>query len=244
MMATTRKILLIVLCAIMCGSCTQNRTEYDIGPYSYRPEVELCPLDAFDICLSVFTSHNGFGIVEQLLTLDLKIKDVNRDSHFTDNKVNQIEKKLEDVISDEGLFLFEYDLYKTCLAEVSGAIKMYADKDIGSYLAGMDIAELFVVSPQYGFLANAGYPDLEQLNIFGSKDNFRVKVPISEYFAVGTVPLMSLSDGCVLSIVEGYENLMQQIFDNSLNIYIEIPVTGINADGSEITSVLKTSLNN
>ena len=238
----------LLLCLFLGVSCT-NKTAADkeednrnlVGEkYSYRPDIRIRPIDAFlsSLTLTVSEGHNGSGeIVYRDQMLDWSIQ--NRDLQFKDFAVNDMETGLETEFEKSALILFEIGQYYCCMAGVSAPIKIYSDTDVEGYTAGQDLSDLFVVNPanpDQG-LSNVKYPEMTPVKVFGERKDHRVQfytsVPIKEYFAVGTSPLMSVS-GCILSTVGGHENLL----NGDVTLHFELPVIGINSKGQEEACVL------
>lgn len=232
-------LLLSLFLGISCTNKTSAVTNTDnedhslVGEkYSYRPDIIISPLDAFLPSL-------GFS---QEQVLDWSLQD--RNLRFTDFSVNEIETGLEAEIEKSALILFEVGHHYCCMAGVSEPIKIFADMDVEGYAAGQDLSELFVVksaNPDAG-LVNVKYPEMTPVKIFGEIKDRRVKfstsIPIKEYFAVGTSPLMSISSGCILSASEGHESLTQNLLDGSLTLHFELPIIGINSKGQDESCVL------
>lgn len=245
-------LLLSLFLGISCTNKTSAVTNTDnedhslVGEkYSYRPDIRIRPIDSFmsSLTLTVSEGHNGIGeIVYRDQMLDWCIQ--NRDLQFKDFSVNEIETGLEAEIEKSALILFEIGHHYCCMAGVSEPIKIFADMDVEGYAAGQDLSELFVVksaNPDAG-LVNVKYPEMTPVKIFGEIKDRRVKfstsIPIKEYFAVGTSPLMSISSGCILSASEGHESLTQNLLDGSLTLHFELPIIGINSKGQEESCVL------
>ena len=250
-----KNAVLIILCTFLSISCAKqanaakekevvinkdDKQRAEEG-YSYRPDIVLCPLDAFfpSLTLTVFEGHNGLGeIVYRDQMLDWSVQ--NRDLQFKDFAVNDMETGLETEFEKSALILFEIGQYYCCMAGVSAPIKIYSDTDVDGYTAGQDLSDLFVVNPanpDQG-LANVKYPEMTPVKVFGEIKDQRVQydtnVPIKEYFTVGTSPLMSVSFGCILSTVGGHENLL----NGEITLHFELPVVGINSEGQEESKVI------
>ncbi|MBQ7253377.1 MAG: hypothetical protein IJS30_01730 [Bacteroidales bacterium] len=240
-MRTIKISIPVLILALLIGSCHTEKEDILMTPFSYRPNLVILPINALNMKLSVYTEQNANGY--RIQRLFLKCTNVYPRISFDNISVDKAETQLKDAIECSKLFIFDESFCVVYLAGVSDAVKIYADTDIAGYSAGEDISGLFTVSPISAFLCNVKYPDMAPLRVFGDRDNLNVKVPVSEYFVVGTSPLMGVSFGCVLSAVEGYEMLMEQIFAGSLKLYVELPVTGINSDGEEEARVLMASIN-
>lgn len=227
------------------------RSESPDGDYfTHRPIITISPIDAFPSSLSfeLNISRNGKGeIVDRIQYIDWSVN--NKDLDFRVFPVEEMERKIEDGIEHSGLSMFlDLEHFYCCLAGVSKHIRIYADEDIDSFSAGENISHLFVVSPEYETLANVVYPEMTPVHMFGEIVDHRPrqlsKIPITEYFSVGTSPLMPISYGCSLDTVDGYENLQEQILDGLVTLHFEIPVIGVNSNGEEESRILTGTISN
>lgn len=240
----------LVLSVMLFWSCEKNNNKERPlkTDYSHRPKIVICPLNAYSsLSFRVLTSRNGRGeIVQQIEWIEWQVADPK--IGFKNTSVQQLESKIEDAFSLSGMIMFEEEHYYCCYAGVSGPLKIYADVDIAGHPAGEDISDLFVVSPGYEMLVSVKYPEMEPVHYFGYIENHRIyskfRVPINEYFAEGSSPLMSVSGGCVLGVIDGYESLMDEILSGTKALHFELPVTGINSDGEEEFRVLTGTIDN
>ena len=257
-MKTIKKFSLFLLSICLVASCVKNGIDVSDDTmaqnnkgstgegFSYRPVIVISPIDAFPTTLSfrVFKNYTHYGKVlksrYQEITWEVKNPKMGFNSNVLDEKMASY---LEDIFSISGMVLFEPHWFYCCYAGVSGPIKIYADTDIDGYQAGEDLSDLFAVSPAYEQLVGTTYPEMKTLHFFAERDQY-VEVPVKEYFAVGTAPLISISYGCVLHTIDGFEYLMEDILDGKLILHFELPITGINSDGEEESRVLTGTIDN
>ncbi|MBR4736020.1 MAG: hypothetical protein IK052_08010 [Bacteroidales bacterium] len=245
-------VFLISVSIILCVSCA-NRNEsttdeitknnYTLkGDYSLRPNIEICPINAF-------SSSFDFGAVFNLgskkyIPVSWPIE--SPFLRFVDDSVKEKETSLADAIEKARPTIYcVNDVYVCCFAGITSPIKIYADSDIDGYASGEDLSSLFLFCSLDNEMAlvNTIYPEFSSIQCWTRGKTHQefhdVIIPLTEFFAVGTSPLLYLGNDTFITTIDGYESLL----NGSVSLHLELPIIGINSKGEEESRVLKGDLN-
>lgn len=244
---------LLAVCVLFCLSCNNNSivspdsdyhsdNSYSLdGPHQFssRPRITIKPIDAFQSYFICDTSFRDKG--KTYIRIDWPIK--NRNLNFAVSSVKDKEKELADDFERNGHMMFSVDETEfCCMAGITEPIKIYADQDIDEYISGENLSSLFTILCMHDdkVLANAPYPEMTPINVWrGYYSGPGIFIPVSEYFAIGTSPLLYICHNALITTIDGYDHLL----DGSLTLHFELPVIGINSKGEEESIVLKGDLN-
>lgn len=233
-----KRILVFSMVLLSILSCGKEETEK--GGENYRHDdklyCEFMSIDAYETEIELTDISNQAGTVGYIMRPQLKgYSDGFLKKHRVSDEENaQKEKDLADTLS---LYGFQYntgcDTYlKVVYGGISGLARVYADIEVDGRPAGEDISDLFEVSIR----GMVRYPEMS-LIIDGHQKQHVDKeyhtIGFQEFFIQGTVPF-SVDDDTYLNTKDGYSYL----WDDSITIHIEIPVTGIDAEGKEKSVIL------
>ena len=230
-------VLSMVLLSII--SCGKEETEKNEDNYRYdKLYCEFMSIDAYETEIELTEIYNQLGTVGYIMRPQLK---GNSDGFFNKHRVSdeenaQKEKNLADTLSH---YRFRYDTgvdtyLKVVYGGISGPARVYADVEVDGRPAGEDISDLFEVAirmmvryPEMSLIVNENIKQYKHL-----KEPY-ITIGFSDFFTQGTVPFSADYD-TYLYTKENYSYL----WDDSITIHIEIPVTGIDSNGEEKTVLL------
>lgn len=229
---------IILLFILSCGKEDTGKTII-MGPSYDKLFCEFISIDAYETDIELTRIYNQLGTTGYIMRPQLK---GNSDGFFKKYRVGdednaQKEKDLADTLSHYG-FRYEVgrDTYlKVVYGGISGPAIVYADVEVDGRPAGEDISDLFEIAIR-GIMVR--YPEMSLIVNEYIKEYKHLKEPyitigFQVFFTQGTVPFSADYD-TYLYTKEGYSYL----WDDSITIHIEIPVTGIDSNGDEKTVLL------
>lgn len=226
---------MVLLSILSCGKDETGRNE-DKNRYD-KLYCEFMSIDAYETEIEFTDISNQAGTVGYIMRPQLKgYSDGFLKKHrVSDEETVRKEKNLADTLSRYG---FRYDVgidtyLNVIYGGISGPARVYTNVEVDGRPAGEDISDLFEVSIR----GMVRYPEMSLIiseHIKQHKgDVGYYSLGFREFFTQGTVPFSADYD-TYLYPKEGYSYL----FDGSTAIHIEIPVTGIDAEGQEKSVVL------
>ena len=233
-----KKFLVLSMVLLSVLSCSKEKTGKNEDNNRYdKLYCEFMSIDAYETEIELTEIYNQLGTVGYIMRPQLKgYSDGFLKKHRVSDEENaRKEKNLADTLSRYG-FRYEVgtDTYlKVIYGGISGPARVYADVVVDGRPAGDDISDLFEVAIR----GMVRYPEMNLIineHIKQHKgDVGYCNIGFREFFTQGTVPFSADYD-TYLYPKEGYTYLI----DGSTAIHIEIPVTGIDAEGQEKSVVL------
>jgi len=225
---------IILLFILSCGKEDTGKTIMG-GPSYDKLFCEFMSIDAYETDIELTRIYNQFGTKGYIIGPKLKSYTENflKKHRVSDESIAQKENDLADTLSHYG---FRYNVgvdthLKVVYGGISGPARVYADVVVDGRPAGEDISDLFVVAIRM----MVRYPEMSLIMNERIKHNGNgyYGIGFSDFFTQGTVPFSAQYD-TYLYPKEGYSYL----WNDSISIHIEIPVTGIDSNGDEKTVLL------
>lgn len=229
---------IILLFILSCGKEDTGKTIMG-GPSYDKLFCEFMSIDAYETDIELTRIYNQFGTKGYIMGPKLKSYTENflKKHRVSDESIAQKEKDLADTLSHYGFrYNFGVDTHlQVVYGGISGPAKVYADVEVDGRPAGEDISDLFEIAIR-GIMVR--YPEMSLIVNEYIKEYKHLKEPyitigFQDFFTQGTVPFSADYD-TYLYTKEGYSYL----WDDSITIHIEIPVTGIDSNGDEKTVLL------
>ena len=236
-----KRILVLSMVLLSILSC--GKEKMGDGGENYRHDdklyCEFMSIDAYETEIELTDISNQAGTFGYIMRLELKDSgDRFLKKHRVSDEVNA--QKEIDLANTLTSYHFRYDTgidtyLKVMYGGVSGSLRVYADDVVDGRPVGEDIADLFVVQTR----GKVSFPDMnliidEHQNSNSNKGQADYyEMSFREYFTEGIIPF-GVDYDTYLCAKEGYSYL----WDDSITIHIEIPVTGIDAEGQEKSVVL------
>ena len=223
-----RKIFFSFCLALSLISCEKSNDGK--GAYSRSLYCELIALDAYKTEFLVKKSQKNWWF----FMFDYKGSTVSflEAYRLTGDWAEKLENELAVELLRRGYDgCYEVEQWVTLeimYAGVSDRARIYSDQEIMDRKPGEDLSDLF----QLHSLGRLTYPRMEVLQDERQDEHWAPQhfpIPFSEYFSKGYCP----------SALDRYYNLYSEVIEDCTSLHIEIPVTGLSAEGKEISVLFK-----